>query len=147
MAEPQRYPELLESFRTLKAHLLFLGKSHPRMVIQLTGANRHAGVSTTASNLALVLAWDLLDQRILLVDANLANPAVHHAFGLPGEPGLLNYLTEKMDLQKVVHPTLHPNLEVIPIGRAATQVLSPFDLLKFSTFLEEATQPLQLRVD
>jgi polysaccharide biosynthesis transport protein len=138
MAEPHRYPEILESCRTLKTHLLLLGKSYPRMVIQFTGANQRAGVSTTASNLALTLAWDLLDQRILLVDANLANPAVNHAFGLPGEPGLLNYLDKKMDLHKVVHPTLLPNLDMIPVGQAATQVLSPFDLLNFSTFLEEA---------
>jgi uncharacterized protein involved in exopolysaccharide biosynthesis/Mrp family chromosome partitioning ATPase len=138
MAEPQRYPELLESFHTLKAHLLLLGKSRPRMVIQFTGVNRHAGVSATACNLALAMAWDLLDQRILLVDANLANPAVHHAFGLPGEPGILNYLGEEMDLHQVVHPTLHHNLEVVPVGRTATQVLSPFDLLNFSTFLKEA---------
>jgi Mrp family chromosome partitioning ATPase len=31
---------------------------------------------------------------------------------------------------------MRPNLEVITIGKPATQVLSPFDLLKFPTFLE-----------
>jgi polysaccharide biosynthesis transport protein len=137
MAEPQRYPELFESFRTLKVHLQFLAKSHQPMVIQLTGANRHNGSTTTAVNLALVLAWDLIDHRILMVDANLADPSVHQAFGLSREPGLLNYLTEELDLQQVVQPTTRPNLEVIAIGKPATQVLSPFDLLKFATFLEE----------
>ena len=137
MAEPQRYPGLLKSFRPLKTHLQFLAKSHQPMVIQLTGANRHAGASTTASNLALVLAWDLVDHRILLVDGNLADPSAHQTFGLSQEPGLLNYLTEEMDLQQVVQPTMRPNLEVITIGKPATQVLSPFDLLKFATFLEE----------
>ncbi|MBU4449071.1 MAG: CpsD/CapB family tyrosine-protein kinase [Proteobacteria bacterium] len=137
MAEPQRYPGILESFRPLKAHLQFLAKSHPPMVIQLTGANQHNGASTTASNLALVLAWDLVDHRILLVDGNLADPSAHQTFDLSREPGLLNYLTEEMDLQQVVQPTMRPNLEVITIGKPATQVLSPFDLLKFSTFLED----------
>lgn len=107
------------------------------MAIQITGANRHAGSSTTASNLALVLAWDLVDHRILLVDGNLADPSAHQTFGLLREPGLLNYLTGEMDLQQVVQPTMRPNLEVITIGKPATQVLSPFDLLKFATFLEE----------
>jgi capsular exopolysaccharide synthesis family protein len=137
MAEPQRYPGILESFRPLKAHLQFLAKSHPPMVIQFTGANRHTGASTTASNLALVLAWDLVDHRILLVDGNLTDPSAHQTFGLLREPGLLNYLTEEMDLQQVVQPTMRPNLEVITIGKPATQVLSPFDLLKFATFVEE----------
>jgi capsular exopolysaccharide synthesis family protein len=137
MAEPQRYPGILESFRPLKAHLQFLAKSHPPVVIQLTGANRHAGASTTASNLALVLAWDLVDHRILLVDGNLADPSAHQTFGLSREPGLLNYLTGEMNLQQVAQPTMRPNLEIISIGKPATQVLSPFDLLKFPTFLEE----------
>jgi capsular exopolysaccharide synthesis family protein len=137
MTEPQRYPEILESFRPLKAHLQFLAKSHQPLVIQFTGANRHNGSSTTASNLALVLAWDLVDHRILLVDGNLADPSAHQTFGLSREPGLLNYLTGVMDLQQVVQPTRRPNLEVITIGKPATQVLSPFDLLKFATFVEE----------
>ena len=50
---------------------------------------------------------------------------------------MLNYLTGEMDLQQVVKSTMRPNLEVIPIGKPATQVLSPFDLLKMTTFLEE----------
>jgi len=137
MAEPQRYPEILESFRSLKAHLQFLAKTHPPMVIQLTGGNPHAGASTAASNLALVLAWDLSDHHILLVDGNLADPSAHQTFGLSREPGLLNYLTGEIDFQQVVHPTKRPNLEVITIGKPATHVLSPFDLLKFDTFLEE----------
>ena len=74
MTEPTRYPEILESFRPLKAHLQFLAKAHQPMIIQLTGANHYAGSSTTASNLALVLAWDLVDHRILLVDGNLCRP-------------------------------------------------------------------------
>jgi capsular exopolysaccharide synthesis family protein len=137
MAEPTHYPGILESFRSLKAHLQVLAKSHPPMAIQITGVNRHTGASTTASNLALVLAWDLVDHRILLVDGNLADPSAHQTFGLVREPGLLNYLTEEMDLQQVVQQTMRPNLELITIGQPATQVLSPFDLLKFSTFLEE----------
>jgi capsular exopolysaccharide synthesis family protein len=107
-------------------------------VIQFTGVDREVGVTTVASNLALVLAWDLFDHRILLVDASLANPATARAFGGSQEPGLLNYLTNDVDLQQVVQPTIRPNLEVIGTGRATIQVLSPFNLLKFDTFLEEA---------
>jgi protein-tyrosine kinase len=52
-------------------------------------------------------------------------------------PGLLDYLTGEMELPQVMQPTIRPNLEVITIGKPAIQVLSPFDLLKFATFLEE----------
>ncbi|HLD46438.1 MAG TPA: hypothetical protein VJA64_01345, partial [Desulfobaccales bacterium] len=138
MAEPQRYPEILESFRSLKAHLQFLAKSSQHLAIQFSGANRHNGSSTTASNLALVLAWDLVDRRILLVDGNRTDPSAHQTFGLLQGPGLLNYLTEEINLQQVLQPTMRPNLDVITIGKPAAQILSPFDLLKFATFLEEA---------
>ncbi|MCK9377147.1 MAG: AAA family ATPase [Syntrophobacterales bacterium] len=140
MAEPRRYPELLESYRTLKTHIRFLERFHPMAIIQVTAANRQAGASTTACNLALEMACDLLDHRILLVDANLANPAVHQTFGLSKEPGLLNCLTEELELQQVVQPTFKPNLEVMAVGKAATQVMSPFDLLKFTAFLDEVRQ-------
>ncbi len=140
MAEPRSYPELLESFRTLKTHIQFSKKYRPMAIIQVTGANRLAGASTTACNLALELACDLLDDRILLVDANLANPAVHQTFGLSEEPGLLNYLTEELDLQQVVQSTAKPNLQVMAVGKTATQIMSPFDLLKFIAFLDEVRQ-------
>jgi uncharacterized protein involved in exopolysaccharide biosynthesis/Mrp family chromosome partitioning ATPase len=137
MAEPQRYPQLLDSFRNLKNYLHFLDKSSKMKVVQFTASDRNAGASTMACNLALVLAWDLFDHRILLVDANLANPSVHRAMGVAGEPGLLNYLTGDLTLQQVVQPSTRPNLGVIGVGKTATQVLSPFDLLKLDTFLQE----------
>ncbi|MBI4643512.1 MAG: hypothetical protein HY743_07230 [Deltaproteobacteria bacterium] len=137
MAEPKRYPDLLDSFRKLKNYLHVLEKSQKMKVVQFTGADRNVGASTIACNLALVLAWDLFDHRILLVDANLASPAVHQAYGVPGEPGLLNYLTGEMTLQQVVQPSSRPNLGVMGVGRSSTQVLSPFDLIKIDTFLEE----------
>ncbi len=140
MAEPRRYPELLESFRSLKTHIQFLEKSQPMKVIQITGANRGAGATTTACNLALELAWDLIDHSILLVDANLADPGVHQTFGLSGKTGLLNYLSEELDLHQVVQPTFKPNLEVMAVGTASTQILSPVDLLKFKVFLDEVRQ-------
>lgn len=137
MAEPKRYPGLLDSFRKLKNYLHFQEKSQEMKVVQFTGADRNAGASTIACNLALVLAWDLFDHRILLVDANLSSPAVHQALGVAGEPGLLNYLTGEMTLQQVVQPSSRPNLGVIGVGRSSAQILSPFDLIKLDTFLEE----------
>jgi succinoglycan biosynthesis transport protein ExoP len=137
MAEPQRYPGLLDSFRNLKNYLHSQEESSSLKVVQFTGADRNAGTSTMACNLALVLAWDLSDHRILLVDANLANPSLHRALGVAGEPGLLNYLTGDLTLQQVVQPYLRPNLGVISVGKTAGQVLSPFDLLKLDTFLKE----------
>jgi polysaccharide biosynthesis transport protein len=140
MTEPRRYPGLLDSFRTLKNFLHSREESANLKVVQFTAADQNAGTSTIACNLALVLAWDLSDHRILLVDANLANPSLHQALGLAGEPGLLNYLTEDLTLEQVVQPYLRPNLKVISLGNAANQVLSPFDLLKLDTFLQEVHQ-------
>ena len=137
MAEPQRYPQLLDSFRNLKNYLHFREDTSPMKVVQFTAADRNAGASTMACNLALVLAWDLSDHRVLLVDANLAQPTVHRAMGVSGEPGLLNYLTQDLPLERVVQPALRPNLGVVGVGRTAGEFFSPFDLLKLDTFLKK----------
>jgi Mrp family chromosome partitioning ATPase len=56
---------------------------------------------------------------------------------VPGEPGLLDYLTGEMTLKQVVQPSSRPNLEVMAVGRSPAQILSPFDLIKLDNFLEE----------
>ena len=138
MNTPKQYPRLLESYRTLKTNLHLPGLSREAKLILFTGPDKDAGTSTVAFNLALTLAWDFSDRRILLVDTNLSDPALQKVFGLPAEPGLMNYLTEDRPFEAVVQPSFMQNLDLVAIGKGSTEVLSPFDLQKFSTFLDEA---------
>ncbi len=137
MKRPQNHPSLVVSFRTLKYHLHLLRQSPGAKIFSVTGADPQVGVSTIAFNLAAIMAWDFNDQRVLLVDANLDHPHLSATFQRASEPGLLNYLVDSVDLDKIIQTSFLPNLDLVAVGQKDRQVTSPFDLQRFSQFLAE----------
>jgi len=137
-----RYPDRLiaylqpesaatEAYRTLRTNLLFSpnGNSSPKhaaYVITSPGAND--GKSTTAANLAVTMAFAGL--RVLLIDADLRRPTLHHMFGLENTDGLSTLaltlppadlakgstLSSLPALAKVAQETCIPGLRVITSG-------------------------------
>ena len=57
-----------------------------------------------------------LDKRVLLVDADLRRPRLHHVFGLPDDQGFSNLLIGSAELGAVCHATPIPGLHVMPCG-------------------------------
>ena len=137
LLEPAKYPQVLEIFRVVKNSLVRLKKTDNLKVFLITGAEKKVGISTVTYNLGLVLAGDLSDHRVLLVDTNLANPSLHTAFERPLRPGLMDCLDQRLPWQKVVKRSHLPNLDLISIGQFNGRISSPFDLMEFSMFLEE----------
>jgi|UniRef100_A0A7V6DPU3 succinoglycan biosynthesis transport protein ExoP len=140
MKHPQDYPSLVGSFRSLKYNLALLKKSEGRKIISITGSDPQVGVTTVAANLAAIMAWDFCDQRILLIDANLDHPQLHATFGKSPEPGLLEHLIDQLPVTTIIQPTFLPNLDLVALGQQAKRVASPFDLQRFSEFLEEVRE-------
>lgn len=81
-----------ESFRALRTNIEFLGLQRPLKVIAITSAATGEGKTTIAINLALNIAQ--LGKRVLLVEADLRKPFIHHIFGIPREPGLSEVIIE-----------------------------------------------------
>jgi capsular exopolysaccharide synthesis family protein len=140
LKNPQAHPTLVGSFRTLKYNLDLLKKSQGRKIFSITGSDPQVGVTTVATNLAAIMAWDFGDQRILLVDANLTRPQLQATFDKASEPGLLDYLITQKPLSAIIQPSFLPNLDLVTVGQKAKQVASPFDLQSFSQFLEEVRE-------
>ncbi len=164
MRTPGAYPQLHGDYGNMKNNLLLHKQRHGSKVFLFTGPGKGVGVSTTTANLALLLAKDLLDQRILLVDCNLNDPVVHAAFQQSMSPGLLDYICQPNPdtaliskasqalagqtalpvgnvlptIQPVVQPSWLQNLDLVTLGTQDPQIVSPFDLRKFSEFLREA---------
>jgi polysaccharide biosynthesis transport protein len=75
-----------EAFRSLRTSLMFSTPEGMPKVLLFTSASQGEGKSTTAANLATVLAQN--GSSVLLIDADLRRPSVHRDFGIPRAPGL-----------------------------------------------------------
>ena len=138
MHESDRHPGATESFRALKNKLLALKKVGNLVNFVFTGCEPGVGTSTVVFNLALVLAQDLPEQRVLLVDTNIRRPTLHQVFDIDREPGLTNALLGNLPVGKVIHDSFLTNLDIIPVGQTEQTSPSPYDLNEFSNFLDEA---------
>jgi Mrp family chromosome partitioning ATPase/capsular polysaccharide biosynthesis protein len=83
---------LLESMRMLRSNLKVLGFGDTRRSVLITSTVRGEGKSTLAVNLTLAMA--LAGDRVILVDADLRNPAIDRYLGLPKHEGLGDSLAD-----------------------------------------------------
>jgi len=90
--------------------------------ILVTSCNRGEGKTVMATGMAFSLA-NHANAQVLLVDCNISGPAIHEQFGLPRQPGLVDYLSSDIGLEEVVWPTDDPRLLLMPLGGSGAVVL------------------------
>ncbi|GIE45498.1 hypothetical protein Alo02nite_83960 [Actinoplanes lobatus] len=83
--------------------------------VLVTSPGDRQGRTTTAANLAVTLAQ--AGRSVILVDADLRHPQLHHVFGISGEYGLTTLLDGEAGVEEVLEETSVPGLYVIPAGR------------------------------
>jgi capsular exopolysaccharide synthesis family protein len=88
LSEP--HEPAVEIYRGLRTNVQFLGLDRLMRIIQVTSSLPAEGKTTTAANLAVVLAQ--AGNRVALVDADLRNPRIHEVFRVPPTPGLTDVL-------------------------------------------------------
>jgi capsular exopolysaccharide synthesis family protein len=95
LSEP--HEPAVEIYRGLRTNVQFLGLDRLMRIIQVTSSLPGEGKTTTATNLAVVLAQ--AGSRVALVDGDLRNPRIHEVFNVPPTPGLTEVLLgESADL-------------------------------------------------
>ncbi len=104
-----------EAFRSLRTSLVFTSRGEGARLLGVTSTQPLEGKTTTACNLAMVLAYG--GARVLLIDADMRRPGLHRTMGLANEAGLSHVLTGQARIREVVRPTSEPNLLVITAGR------------------------------
>jgi len=102
-----------EAYRAFRTSLLLASASSPK-VIAITSTFAREGKTTTAINLATVLAQ--MGKPVLLIDADLRRPRLQKVFRGKMNLGLVNYLAANIPLEDVIQETVVPNLSVILSG-------------------------------
>ena len=95
-----------ESYRTLRTRMARLASQLDINSVMVVSAEVGEGKSTTAANLAVVLAETGKD--VLLVSADLRRPRVHQFFGLPNKSGLSNLLADNAASNRRAAPGAYP---------------------------------------
>jgi succinoglycan biosynthesis transport protein ExoP len=126
----QRKPSAVaESFRATLVSILFSGENggRPRVMV-ITSANPSEGKSTVVSNLGIAVAE--VNQKVLLIDADLRKPRLHDVFNLKNDNGLSDVLratgSVAAALEGAIQQTQIPSLYVMTSGSktsAATSLL------------------------
>jgi len=106
----------MEEFRTLRSRLYQARSKQPLSKILVSSALPKEGKSFTAANLAQVIVRQH-GRRVLLIDADLRNPQLHHILGAEPGPGLADYLQGQMDEFSIIQRGPMENLFLIPAGR------------------------------
>ncbi|GAC1324340.1 MAG: hypothetical protein NVSMB22_13020 [Chloroflexota bacterium] len=143
----QKEPQATESeaYRLIRTNLQFADVDHAPHVIVITSPGPQEGKSTTASNLACVLAES--GQRVSLLDADLRRPSQHKIFGVAREHGLTNALVGKVGLNgHGIEQVILPDLTLVASGPLPPR---PADLLGSSqmrTYLSHVRQTADMVV-
>jgi polysaccharide biosynthesis transport protein len=125
-----------EAFRALRTNLRFGAEEEPR-VLSVTSATPQEGKSTVSVNLATTLA-EQGSEPVLVIDADLRRPMVHHVFGLPRKPGLTDVLQgTATTLEAIRDSRAHSNLHVLPCGSPVTNAAELLGSPRFSRLLGE----------
>jgi capsular exopolysaccharide synthesis family protein len=104
-----------EQYRSLRTRISRAETGRAVRVIIVTSPAKGDGKSLTAANLALAMGEEF-SQRVLLIDADLRRPSVHHLFGLPESPGLTDVLMGGTPLDDALVTLADHNLTVLPSG-------------------------------
>jgi tyrosine-protein kinase len=114
----RRQGRKLAPFSALRNVLLDTVPAAPLRLL-VTAPRRHTGVTYTA--VCLAEAFTRAGRRVVIVDANLASPALHAAFGVPMRPGFADVIADATMAGRALFATPQgiPNLLIVPAGEVS----------------------------
>ena len=122
------------SYKILRSQVLHTLREKNWNTVAITSPRNSEGKTLTAINFAISLAMEV-DHTVLLVDANLRDPAVDQFFGIEAKYGLSDCLLEDKPLEEVlIHPSGIDRFIFLPAGKPlinAGEMLASHRMVKF----------------
>lgn len=95
-----------EAFRVLRTNIEFANLEQKAHTLMVTSATAAEGKSTTAANLAVMLARG--GRRVALVDLDLRRPSIHELFGREQVPGVTDVALGHVELEDALIRQAYP---------------------------------------
>ena len=123
--------EVADAYRAVRTALAFGDANSRSRTILVTAPAAGDGKTTSAANIAIAIAQT--GKRVLLLDADLRNPAQHAIFNVRDRVGLATLLGGQGTLDQVIQPTGIDSLDILPCGPIPR---NPAELLNSPMFSE-----------
>ncbi|GAB0167083.1 CpsD/CapB family tyrosine-protein kinase [Lysinibacillus sp. CTST325] len=117
-----------EQFRTMRTNIRFSLPDQEIKSLLVTSSIPGEGKSTNAANLGVVFAQE--GKRVIIIDADMRKPTLHHTFSTFNTDGLSDVLTRQKVYFNVIQKTSVEELSIIPSGPLPP---NPVDLLSSNT--------------
>ncbi len=124
-----------EAFRELRTNLKFLDMGRRAQTVVVTSAVSGEGKTTTAANLATVLAQS--GATVLLVEADLRRPSFSKVFDIEPGTGLVDVLRNSVELDAVLWQ-FDTGLTVLPSGALTADPSELLEGVEMDRFLDAA---------
>lgn len=126
----------VDTFHALRGEVERLIAMQGARVLLVASNNAGDGRSTIVANLGMALAQS--DHHIILIDADLRRPKLHHYFGLDNRHGLANLLTDAtVEPAACLRDTRLPGLRLLPAGAAPAAPAALLNTRRLTALLEK----------
>jgi protein-tyrosine kinase len=114
ITEQELDTEVAEAYRSIRTSLHYACFHNDTTSLLFTSSVAGEGKSTVVSNMGILTALE--DKKVLLIDADLRRPNLHHLFRTGNRTGLSTILTGYSEAEPCIQQTHLKNLFLLPSG-------------------------------